>query len=247
MVRKILILGHRGYRKKFPENTILSFTKAFEFRADGLECDIQRSSDGVYFVFHDMDMERLTGISGDINSFTADRIKSMKVAGKERIQDIDSFLALLPDNKFINIELKEETLTIDDSNILIDKLNKRRTSCDILISSFNHALLPPFKKAGYKTGMLYETETFKNHPLKNIIGIFLHRPWSVNIYIGLFAEPQTLLLRAFAAAARLLRIKFIFWTVNNADQFNAVKDIAHAIITDEVEELVRIRADSCTV
>jgi len=240
MNKKILILGHRGYRNKFPENTILAFTKAFEFGADGIECDIQRSSDGVYFVFHDMDTARLTGISGNINSFSADRIKSMK-AEKESIPDLDSFLDMLPDSKFINIELKEETITLDDCNFIIDKLNKRKMTGEILISSFNHSLLPTFKKAGYKIGMLYESYMLEGHFLKKIISLFLHRPWSVNPDIDIFTKPQKFLVKVFVFAAKLLRIKFIFWTVNNKTEFDAVKDIAHSIITDDVEELVRIR------
>jgi len=244
MNKKILILGHRGYRKKFPENTILAFNKAFEFGADGIECDIQKSSDGVYFVFHDMDLGRMTGISGDINSFTADKIKSMKVSGVDVIPDIDSFLDVLPGGKFINIELKEESLTLDDCYILINKLNKRKNIGEVLISSFNHSLLPPFKKAGYKIGMLYETETLEQQSLKQMINLFLYRPWSIHPDVDLFTKPKSFSFRVFLFAAKLLRVKPIFWTVNSEVQFNAVSDIAHSIITDDVEELIRLRDNS---
>ena len=244
MNKKILILGHRGYRKKFPENTILAFNKAFEFGADGIECDIQKSSDGVYFVFHDMDLGRMTGISGDINSFTADKIKSMKVSGVDVIPDIDSFLDVLPGGKFINIELKEESLTLDDCYILINKLNKRKNIGEVLISSFKHSLLPPFKKAGYKIGMLYETETLEQQSLKQMINLFLYRPWSIHPDVDLFTKPKPFSFRVFLFAAKLLRVKPIFWTVNSEVQFNAVSDIAHSIITDDVEELIRLRDNS---
>jgi glycerophosphoryl diester phosphodiesterase len=237
MSKKILILGHRGYRKKFPENTILAFTKAVEFGADGFECDIQKSSDGVYFVIHDMDLLRLTGVSGNIDSFTADEIKSMRV-GQERIPDLDSFLDALPSGKFINIELKEETLTLDDCHILINKLKERKFDCEILISSFKHSLLPPFKKAGYKIGMLYGVGKLRKRTLTHLFFLFLQRPWSVNLNINFFTMPQPFLVRVFISAIKLLRIKLIFWTVNDEAQFNAVKDIAHSIITDDVEEFL---------
>ena len=240
MKKKILILGHRGYRKLYPENTILAFNKAFEFGADGLECDIQKSSDGVYFVFHDMDLAGMTGVSGDINSFSAEKIKSMKVNGKEKIPDLDSFLDIIPSGKFINIELKEETLTVDDCYILMNKFNKKKNNCELLISSFEHSLLPPFKKAGYKIGMLYETETLENHALKQIVNLFIHRPWSIHPDVNLFTKPKSFLLKVFMFTAKLLRIKPIFWTVNSEAQFNAVKDIAHSIITDDVEGLVSL-------
>ena len=240
MNKKILILGHRGYRKKFPENTILAFNKAFEFGADGIECDIQKSSDGVYFVFHDMDLARMTGVSGDINSFSADKIKSMKVSGKEKIPDIDSFLDTLPRAKFINIELKEETITLDDCYILINKLNKRKNIGEILISSFKHSLLPPFKKCGYKIGMLYETHDLEKNISKQIVNLFLYRPWSIHPDVNLFTKPLAFLFKVFLFAAKLLRVKPVFWTVNSDVQFNAVKDIAHSIITDDVEGLISL-------
>jgi len=243
MKKKILILGHRGYRKKFPENTILAFTKAFEFGADGIECDIQKSSDGVYFVFHDADFDRMTGISGNINSFSADRIRSMKIDGKENIPDIDTFFDMLPAAKFINIELKEETIILDDCYVLINKLNAKKINCEILISSFKHSLLPPFKSAGYKIGMLYEVEDLEKSVLNRIIDLFLHRPWSVNLDADMFTKPKSFLFKLFILAAKLLRIKFIFWTVNTEEQFNAVSGIAHSIITDDVEELIRIRGE----
>ena len=36
-----IVLGHRGYRARFPENTLLAFALALGFGADGIECDLQ--------------------------------------------------------------------------------------------------------------------------------------------------------------------------------------------------------------
>ena len=45
MSREVKVLGHRGYRAKYPENTLLAFGKAFEAGADGIECDVQKCAD----------------------------------------------------------------------------------------------------------------------------------------------------------------------------------------------------------
>jgi glycerophosphoryl diester phosphodiesterase len=46
-----IILAHRGYSQKFPENTLLAFNKAFENNADGIECDLQKSKDNIIIFF----------------------------------------------------------------------------------------------------------------------------------------------------------------------------------------------------
>ena len=150
MNKKILVLGHRGYRKRFPENTLLAFAKAFEYGADGIECDVQKSSDGVYFIFHDVELNRMTGFGGNIGTSASAVIKTLKAGEGECIPEFNSFLDSLPSGKFINIELKEETLSVDDCPIIINKLGDKKKKDNILISSFNHGLLPPFKNAGFR-------------------------------------------------------------------------------------------------
>jgi glycerophosphoryl diester phosphodiesterase len=243
MKKKPLVLGHRGYRKKFPENTILAFNKAFEYGADGIECDVQKSLDGVYFIFHDVELHRMTGSAGDISNERSSKIKKLKIEKKQNIPDLDTFLNSLPHDKLVNIELKEETLAIRDCRIIIDKLNEINLKDNILISSFKHELLPPFKKAGFKTGMLFETETekLKENPVKQIVNIFRLRPWSINPPVNVFIKPLSFSLKLFIFASRILRIKLIFWTVNTERQFDYVKRYAFAVITDDVETMMILR------
>lgn len=243
MKNKPLILGHRGYRKKFPENSLLAFSKAYEYGADGIECDVQKSADGVYFVFHDVDFERMTGYTGDIEHENSVKIKTLDAGEGQSIPDLESFLDSLPSEKLINIELKEETLQVRDCHIIIDKLNAKKLKNNILISSFKHELLPPFKRAGFKTGMLYESENemLKENPLKQIVNIFRRRPWSVNPPVNIFLRSLPLPLKLFVLASKILRIKFVFWTVNSVEQYNAVKDFAYAVITDDVELMINLR------
>ncbi len=238
---KILVLGHRGYRKKFPENTLLAFSRAYEFGADGIECDVQKSSDGEYFIFHDVELGRMTGFSGNIDTENSAKIKTLDAGAGQGIPDLESFLNSLPADKLINIELKEETLTVKDCDVIIGKLNGKNLKDNILISSFNHQLLPPFKDAGFKTGMLFETDTLRNNAYKQIVKMTKFWPWSVNPPVNLFTGRRSLSLKLFTLTARILGIKFAFWTVNSREQFDAVKEIAYAVITDDVEQMIKIR------
>jgi len=241
MRNKILVMGHRGYRKKFSENTMLAFSKAYESGADGVECDVQKSADGVYFIFHDVELHRMTGFNGDIDRETSGKLKTLKIGKNERIPDLDSFLDSLPADKLINIELKEETITVKDSLLIMKKLYEKKLKNSIVISSFKHDLLSPFKKNGFKTGMLFESEILKNRPLKQIFSVLKHRPWSVNIPVNIFTEGLPFLIKLFAVTVKFLKVKFIFWTVNSDVQYNAVKDFAYAVITDDVEGMLKLR------
>ena len=55
------IYAHRGlHGAGVPENSPTAFAGAVT-RGLGIECDVQRSGDGQAVVFHDWDLERLTG------------------------------------------------------------------------------------------------------------------------------------------------------------------------------------------
>jgi glycerophosphoryl diester phosphodiesterase len=242
MKNKPLILGHRGYRKKYPENTMLAFKKAYKYGADGIECDVQKTKDGRYIIFHDDELSRITGRKGNVADTTYKIIKKLDAGKGERIPHIDEFLDSLPCDKFINIELKEETLTPADSEAIIVMLEKRSLKDNILISSFLHPLLPLFKKYGYKTGLLFEEEFFDIGIKQALLSIMKHRPWSVNLPVKrLTGDSLNFRMKLFLRIMKLFNVKIIYWTVNTEEQFNEVAPYAHTIITDNVELMVKLQ------
>jgi len=111
-----LILGHRGARAYYAENTLPSFEQAIIQGADGIELDIHYSKDGQIMVFHDFTLDRMCGVKGAIYEFTADALKKFKVQFKNQYETIPTLeevlnlivaLQLEYDRKFIvNVELK---------------------------------------------------------------------------------------------------------------------------------------------
>lgn len=241
MKNKPLILGHRGYRKKFPENTMLAFAKAYKFGADGIECDVQKTKDGEYIIFHDDELSRITGRKGIVSDTTYTIIKKLDAGKGEHIPRIDEFLDFIPRDKFINIELKEETLTPADSEAIRAMLEARGLKDNILISSFMHPLLPTLKKAGYKTGILFEEEHFGTGIINPLFEVLKHRPWSVNLPVKRFTgESLSLKMKLFLKMMKLLNVEIVYWTVNTVEQYNEVASYAHAVITDNVELMVSL-------
>ncbi|KAI8943183.1 hypothetical protein NX059_001212 [Plenodomus lindquistii] len=59
--RRPQAIAHRGYKAKFPENTMGAFRGAVEVGAEGLETDIHLTKDGVVVLSHDKDLKRCFG------------------------------------------------------------------------------------------------------------------------------------------------------------------------------------------
>lgn len=66
-----LVFGHRGGAKIGPENTVLAFARGLAAGADGFECDVRLSADGVPVVIHDATLDRTTDRHGPVGALTA--------------------------------------------------------------------------------------------------------------------------------------------------------------------------------
>jgi glycerophosphoryl diester phosphodiesterase len=69
--RKPLVIAHRGASAFAPENTMAAFKLALLLGADGIELDVQLSSDGYPVVIHDRRLDRTTGVAGRVSKFSA--------------------------------------------------------------------------------------------------------------------------------------------------------------------------------
>lgn len=49
----MLVLSHRGYHERVPENTLPAFAEAVDLGVDGIETDLRVSADGQIVLFHD--------------------------------------------------------------------------------------------------------------------------------------------------------------------------------------------------
>lgn len=74
-----LILGHRGAPWLHQENSLAGLRRALELGADGVEFDVFLTRDGKVVVFHDEELERLTGHKGRIGDLTWDEISKLRL------------------------------------------------------------------------------------------------------------------------------------------------------------------------
>ena len=111
---KPYLMAHRGNRVLCPENTLASFSKAFEEGADILETDLHLSADGVFMCIHDATVDRTTDGSGPVAEKTLAELKELSAAygfrgfENERIPTLAETAAILPAGVALALELKTD-------------------------------------------------------------------------------------------------------------------------------------------
>ena len=134
----MLKIGHRGTRGYEPENTLVSFQKAIDLQADGIELDVHLSADGELMVIHDETVDRTTDGKGAVNTLSLLELKSFRIGKKQTIPTLAEVFDLVNRQCFINIELKSyETAdkVVDLIEKYVEKKNWKYT--DFLVSSFD--------------------------------------------------------------------------------------------------------------
>ena len=101
--------AHRGlHGAGAPENSLSAFAQAAA-RGLGMECDVQRSSDGKAMVFHDWELDRLTGEPGPLATRSAEQLNHIPLLGShDTIPSLRQLLDQLAGKTPLLIEIKAQ-------------------------------------------------------------------------------------------------------------------------------------------
>jgi glycerophosphoryl diester phosphodiesterase len=103
----VLIIAHRGFSGKYPENTLLAIRKAVEFDVDWVEIDVHLSKDQQAIVMHDLKLNRTTTGNGKIKKKTLEEIRTHTVKkGNQHIPTLEEVFPLITGRVKLNIEVK---------------------------------------------------------------------------------------------------------------------------------------------
>jgi glycerophosphoryl diester phosphodiesterase len=203
-------VAHRGYHdmnKEVWENTLSAFSRAID-AGFAIECDVQPASNSVPVVFHDDDMERLTGIKGDVRERTSAELGLMSVGQtKDRIPTLKQLLQLCDGKVPLVIELKGREGEDDGfAEAVLEALEGY--ACHVALMSFDHHLLKDLKAAGspWPIGLTAEgnkPEDFFKHDEAMQLGVDF-----ISYYHGHLPN-------SFISAQRKLGVPVITWTVRD--------------------------------
>lgn len=144
MLPQTLIFGHRGYPKKFPENSLAGFRYAVQQEIDGLEFDVHLTKDQVPIVMHDEKIDRTSNGHGQINQLTLNEIRQYHLSNGEKIPTLSEFLHVVAENPVqLNLELKTDKIHYAGIEQLVLKMIAQAPLAKpVIFSSFN---LPTLK------------------------------------------------------------------------------------------------------
>ncbi len=135
----VSIQAHRGFNAQYPENTLLSFEKAIEAKADYIELDVRASSDNHVVVMHDLDTERVAVDSQPliIADSTLEQIKSIQLPENQKVPTLREVCKLCQGKIGLNIEITQLGIT----SLVNDIVHEFGMEKDVMISSFLHGEL----------------------------------------------------------------------------------------------------------
>jgi len=147
------IIAHRGYRAKYPENTLTAFRAALDASVDMIELDVLLSKDRKMVVIHDPALERTTNGKGPVGERTVAELKELdagswfdpQFAG-ERVPTLEDVLDLVDGQVPVNIEIKRAAYEPEAppdaiEKQVVDLVRRKRMTNLVLISSFEWRVL----------------------------------------------------------------------------------------------------------
>ncbi len=161
----MIVMAHRGYSSKAPENTMPAFELALEAGSGGIELDVHLTKDGEVVVIHDHTLDRTTDGKGPVESFTMAELKELDAGSwfspefrGAKLPTLREVLELIKDhNVLLNVETKAALGFEQLNEKLAPLLDEYAMWEKTIISSFNHYALVHIKaiRPQARTGILY--------------------------------------------------------------------------------------------
>ena len=212
-----------GSVKSFP-----SFEYSQSIGCEFIETDVQASSDGVPYIFHDDDLKRILNKSVKFNELSSKEIDELQIFEKYKIPKLSETLIQFP-NLLFQIDFKTDEVVnpalnvIHELNVMdrvciasfsSDRLNKVRSlNSELCISMGPNEVLQTF----LSSWNLYKGE---------IVGDCLQIPIR---YYGL-----KIVTKRFVDFVHSKGLKIMVWTINDVKTFKYLIDLGvDGIITDK--------------
>ena len=102
-----LLLGHRGYPVRYPENTLASLLAAIFYGADGVELDVWVSGDARLVIIHDRTTQRVAGKDTDVTKTPYSRLTGTVLGKGQTLISLEEVLESYPRERALMIEIKD--------------------------------------------------------------------------------------------------------------------------------------------
>ncbi len=235
----MLVLAHRGYSSKAPENTMAAFELALQKGSHGLELDVHLSKDREVVVIHDHVLDRTTNGTGLVEEHTFAELRQLDAGAwfapefeGERIPTLDQVCELVKGkNLLLNVEMKAALGFEKLNERLVQVLTSHGVEEQVIVSSFNHYSLAHLKqiRPELRTGILYNAALVDPWVYAKSIGASALHPY----YLGIIPD--------IVAGAQQNGMLVNTWTVDSpADVQRMITARVDSIITNKPEVVLNL-------
>jgi glycerophosphoryl diester phosphodiesterase len=149
-----MIIGHRGARNLWPENSLLGFRRLLDLPVDGVEFDVHPTGDGGLVVIHDPTFDRTAEAEGAVSARTLAEATAIRLrgAGDECVPTLDAVLDVFADTDLeLHIEIKTDALGNAYPGLerrLVDEVRRRGLAQRAILTCFVPEVLERVHEAG---------------------------------------------------------------------------------------------------
>lgn len=169
-LRYPLLIAHRGYSSRYPENTLVAFEKALDAGVQMIELDVTLSRDRKLVVIHDETLDRTTNGRGKVRDHSLAELKrldagtwfSVRFSGIS-IPTLEEVLRMAAGRAAVNIEIKPEAYEAGHPADAVefqvwDLLKRLGMTGDVMVSSFDARVLSGISRMESPPALAYLTE-----------------------------------------------------------------------------------------
>ncbi|AJI52589.1 glycerophosphodiester phosphodiesterase family protein [Francisella philomiragia] len=162
-------ISHRGANSDAVENTMEAFQIAKKAGFKWFETDVQMSSDGELFLFHDDTPQRFSSISENVTNMSWSELNAIElihpvVKSKAKVLTLKEYLEWAEhNNAFLNLEIKVSNEDINYQKTLVAKVielleHYPTMKSKILLSSFSKVVMRELRRhKDFTQGKLFYT------------------------------------------------------------------------------------------
>ena len=222
------VLAHRGGAEESYENTTESFEYSQLLGCEFIETDVQVSSDGIPYIFHDDDLKRILNKPVRFDSLSSNEIDDLNIFNSCKIPKLSDTLLRFP-NLCFQIDFKTDEVVMP----ALDVINDMNVFDRVCIASFNSKRLQNVRS-------LYPDLCISMGPNE----VFKTLLASLNLYNGeipgdCLQIPMSyygikIVSKRFVDFVHSRGLKIMIWTINDIKTFKYLIDLGvDGIITDK--------------
>jgi len=231
------IIGHRGYPAKYPENTLAAFQGALAAGVKMIELDVMLSRDRRLVVIHDESLERTTNGKGAVADHTLAELKRLDAGSwfdaafaGQQLPELGEVLDLVNGRIYTNIEIKSSAYEAHHPPDAVEKqvvelLRQKQMLDMVLVSSFDVNILEQLAAMKAAPAVAFISEEPAGKDTLEMCTRLNAFSWHPDCKI--LTPAQVEMMHAHG-------INVFPWTVNELEDFNAMRDMkVEGVITND--------------